>query len=253
MVLVAEAQEPTSAEGRAVAAVWNHVHSIPARLAGLRFAVLLKRPPAVPVGNEGGPAALAWLVQRGADYEQQFVRLDYARFAALVPALDVREVLLAEPEVPDAVLKRIGFSREISNAQATGFWFDRGKRIPAEEPSYFPSMAVLAAAGRTLTEGPCVFAVAVDWVWYPLSEHAIYTYSHASELVDGRDGIFIRKGARWPESERSSPDTVFRVTHAGFVEARDVAREYGTDVAQRARSGARLLLVSLSPSDARPE
>ena len=52
MVLVAEAKDPTSPDGRAVAAVWNHVHSIPSRLAGLQLAVLLRRPPTAPLAEE---------------------------------------------------------------------------------------------------------------------------------------------------------------------------------------------------------
>jgi hypothetical protein len=252
MVLVAEANDPSSPEGRAVAAVWNHVHSIPSRLAGLRLAVLLRSKPAVPLADEGGPVAVAWLVPRGAEYEARIIRVGFPKFAAIVTALDLRDVLLAEPEVPRDVLERIGFRREVSESQVTGFWFDRGERIPREEPTYFPSMAVLPAIGCALTDAPCVFAVAVDWTWHPLSETAVYTYSHASELVEGREGIFIRQGARWPEPDRPAPESVFRVKHADFVEGRDVGRRYGVDVAHRARTGARLMLVTLAPSDARP-
>lgn len=253
MVLVAEAKDPTSPEQRAVATVWNRVHSIPSRLAGLRFAMLVDEPSSPVPTDEGGPVALAWLVPRGAEYETRFVRVGYPRFAALAPSLQIREVLLAEPEVPREILDTIRFRREVTPTQVTGFWFERGERIPHDEPTYFPSMAVLPVRGRGLTDAPCVFAVAVDWVWYPLSESAIYTYSHASELVGGRDGLFIREGARWPAPDGPPSDAVFRVKHAGFVEARQVAREYGDDVAVRARTGARLMVVTLTSSDARPK
>lgn len=240
MVLVAEPKD-ASPFAQAVADLWNRVHSLDVHFSGIKGAVLIDRKPVGVKPAPAGPIALCWVEERKGRAAARIVRVATRDFARLIGSIELREVLLAEPDMPAdayAAMKAAGFSREVSDRQVTGHWFERGERIPDARPTYFPTIAVLPQLGRTLTSAPCLFLIAVDWIWYPLSEVAIHTYSHASDLSSGRRGVFVPSDAEWP--------TVYGARWGGLLDPEELAASYGPDAAKRARANTPLALIVLT-------
>lgn len=132
--------------------------------------------------------------------------------------------------------------REITG-QLSGYWVRPSDEIPAVQPGYRPTGAVLPKAGTSVGRGfLCLDLVSVDYDWLVLSESGMYTYSHSEGLLRGERGW---RFVTWRGGQR----LVFNATFSerDLLDPLRVQVEYGDAAAGHARRDRRAVQLRLSP------
>jgi len=214
-------------EARALADFWNETHSVAATLSGLRVALVVDGPVRA-AASPLGQVCVAWPVEPG---QFQRIRVTERELLRIAPSLRVHHVVLAHREVSPPVeqfLHQLGFVREVAG-QRTGYWFREGE-VPSERPGYRPDGALLPSQRDPDKR---LVLVEVDHAWYPLSEAALRTYSHTTQMHAGEAWVFV-DAEDWKQAETLAFDAL--VPPASLA-------AYGDDAARRAKPGARLVQV----------
>ncbi len=111
----------------------------------------------------------------------------------------------------------------------------------ARMPTAFPTGAVLPQHGLTIGDGSaCLALVSVDYVWYPLSEAAAWSYSHAARLHRAEAAVFVPLAT----SVRSWPYAL-SATLGDPLQKEQVRTVYGEEAFDRARSDFPTVQVTL--------
>lgn len=228
---------------RVYAALWNESHSINAVLDGWRVAILLdpiNRQPPPEIEKRDG-AIVLWWVSAGPKGALRYNRLrtSASEFLRVVEqGLVSGRVLLARPDagpIADKALLALGYRREILG-QVAGYWFGPGRDIPAEEPSYNATGALIPRLKSTLVRGvQALGLVPIDGEWRILSTEAIHTYSFTSGLASGEKWVFVPRPLSlepfpWPHR--------LRIELSDPIRGSDVAAGYGDAAGARATASA---------------
>ncbi len=221
------------------ARLFNEVHSAEAFMAGIKVALLFERPVSVR-RQPNGPVQLYWH-EGGRSVRARVSYDELVRLAPVAPEGGV--ILLARsglPEGVEAALVHLGLQREI-RGQVNGFWYDTLGEIPPRMPTAFPTGAVLPQHGLTIGDGSaCLALVSVDYVWYPLSEAAAWSYSHAARLHRAEAAVFVPLAT----SVRSWPYAL-SATLGDPLQKEQVRTVYGEEAFDRARSDFPTVQVTL--------
>lgn len=129
---------------------------------------------------------------------------------------------------------------ETIQGQVSGYWFAPHLEIPAEQPSYDPTGALLPRPGERLAHGARVLdLVRIERTWYPLSESGRYTYAHSLDLLHGERYRFIPAGGEWGSE-------VYEIEYGESLEPKDIPGLYGPEAGRRARPDRRTVQLELT-------
>ena len=125
------------------------------------------------------------------------------------------------------------FDGPISDRQLSGYWYAPWEDIPALQPGFDPTGAVIPQDDwQQITVEPGFRAldlVRVNYKWVVLSWAGVWTYSHSAGAMSNE----FWKFATWDGGQRR----VFQVQGEPVaLEFRAIGDEYGNAAAQRARN-----------------